>query len=154
MGSCIRVTTMASSLVVFAIMASSSSALPQSLQPDDFTPSLIPLIPLIHVFNISLTRGCLQCGSSCLSTVQRAVPGCVAAGLLDAGPSLFKCVKDVIGAASSCRECLASLVCCVTDSCKYVLTNFLCLTKFNPAIAPVTATTFSSFLLQPLLPPG
>merc|ERR1712106_1102674 len=151
MGSCIRVTTMASSLVVFAIMASSSSALPQSLQPDDFTPSLIPLIPVIPVFNISLTRGCLQCGSSCLSTVQSAVPGCVAAGLLDAGPSLFKCVKDVIGAASSCRECLASLVCCVTDSCKYVLTKFHCLTQFYPAIAPATATTFSSFLLQPLL---
>ena len=106
---------------------------PFTFLPFQLTSQFSSLVP---VFNISLTRGCLHCGSSCLHAVQAAVPVCVAAGLLDVGPcniltlclstcsnafflpAMVQCVRNVIGAASSCRECLSSLICCVTDSCK------------------------------------
>jgi len=117
---------MITNLIILTILGS-SLALPQ-----------VDVLPRIPVFNISLTQGCLQCGSPCLSAVQEAVPGCVAAGLLDAGPSLFSCVRDVIGASSACRDCLASLVCCVTDSCSYCTCDCHNLLQFS---APPSSPT-------------
>merc|ERR1712013_860630 len=124
--SCTIVTAMVTNLIILTILGS-SLALPQ-----------VDVLPRIPVFNISLTQGCLQCGSPCLSAVQEAVPVCVAAGLLDAGPSLFSCVRDVIGASSACRDCLASLVCCVTDSCSYCTCDCHNLLQFS---APPSSPT-------------
>ena len=36
-------------------------------------------------FNISLEGGCLKCGSSCLTVVRSALPGCVAPTLAAGG---------------------------------------------------------------------
>ena len=33
---------------------------------------------------------------------------------------VVSCVKRIVGAGSECKECVESLVCCVTDSCKYI----------------------------------
>ena len=98
------------------------------------------------LFNISLEGGCLSCGQPCLSAVESAMPACVAPGLAVGGtvaggaidlsitsggldlislccysssaPDVFRCVRGVVGVLSACRECLESLVCCVTDSCE------------------------------------
>jgi len=83
------------------------------------------------VFNISLEGGCLRCGSPCLSAVIAAVPECIAPGLavggaisgvpldLNISSDVFRCVKTLVGSLTVCRECLESLVCCVTDSCNF-----------------------------------
>ena len=87
--SCIIVSIMVTAQLVFLTLAAEwTGAQPQGFQSDlfsSFSPS-----SLVPVFNISLSRGCLQCGSSCLTSVQTAVPGCVAAGLLDVGPCNFR----------------------------------------------------------------
>ena len=82
-------------------------------------------------FDVSPDGGCLKCGDSCLSSVQESLPGCLAPALAAAGawagvpvPDLgltggvVTCVKDLFSASSSCKGCIESLVCCVTDSCK------------------------------------
>merc|ERR1712066_169547 len=83
-------------------------------------------------FDISPEGGCLKCGDSCLSKVQDSLPGCLAPALAAAGawvgipvPDLgltggvISCVKELFSASSSCKGCVESLVCCVTDSCNF-----------------------------------
>eukprot|EP00092_Neocalanus_flemingeri_P061271 GFUD01073626.1.p1 GENE.GFUD01073626.1~~GFUD01073626.1.p1 ORF type:complete len:238 (+),score=53.26 GFUD01073626.1:99-812(+) len=101
-------------------------------------------------FNISLEGGCLKCGSPCLSAVRGALPGCVAPGLaaggalaggdvdLNISEDVFQCVKGIVGAASVCRDCLDSLVCCVTDSCNFCACDCHNLLKFS---APLSSPT-------------
>jgi len=102
------------------------------------------------VFNISLEGGCLKCGSPCLSAVSAALPGCVSPALaaggalaggaedLNISEDVFRCVKGIVGAASVCRDCLESLVCCVTDSCNFCACNCHNLLKFS---APLSSPT-------------
>ena len=34
-------------------------------------------------------------------------------------PAVFACVKESLQTATACKKCLASLACCVTDSCSF-----------------------------------
>jgi len=104
----------------------------------------------LPMFNISLEGGCLKCGLSCLSAVESALPACVAPGLAVGGTiaggvfdlsitaDVFRCVNGVVGAVSACRECVESLVCCVTDSCDFCACDCHNLLKFS---APSTSPT-------------
>merc|ERR1712142_16937 len=106
------------------------------------------------MFNISLEGGCLKCGQSCLSAVESALPACVAPGLAVGGTiagagfdlsitsDVFRCVKVVVGALSACRECLESLVCCVTDSCEFCACDCHNLLQFS---APLSSPTREEF---------
>ena len=56
-----------------------------------------------------------------------SLPGCLAPALAAAGVpvpdmglsmGVVSCVKDIFSASTSCKGCVESLVCCVTDSCK------------------------------------
>jgi len=104
----------------------------------------------LPMFNISLEGGCLKCGLSCLSAVESALPACVTPGLAVGGTiaggvfdlsitaDVFRCVNGVVGAVSACRECVESLVCCVTDSCDFCACDCHNLLKFS---APSTSPT-------------
>lgn len=95
---------------------------------------LLGVLSLTHgqQFNVSSDGGCLRCGGQCLDSVQEALPGCLAPVLMAAGAAVgvpvpdfgltgdvVSCIRSLVGGASECRECIESLVCCVTDSCKY-----------------------------------
>ena len=84
-------------------------------------------------FNISTDGGCLKCGNTCLNSVTDALPSCLAPILMAVGAAagvpipdlgitgdVVSCVKRLVGSTTQCKECVESLVCCVTDSCKYV----------------------------------
>jgi len=116
--------------------------------------------PSYPQYNISLEGGCLKCGSPCLSAVAAALPGCVAPTLAAGGAlagvegqlvvseDVFLCVKAIVGAVSVCRNCLESLVCCVTDSCNFCECNCHNLLKFS---APLSSPTRDEhpFLFNP-----
>ena len=109
--------------------------LSQSVRGDTNAMSMLSLclfLPLIlsatpQKFNVSSDGGCLKCGDSCLSAVMTSLPGCLAPALAAAGVpvpdmglsmGVVSCVKDIFSASTSCKGCVESLVCCVTDSCK------------------------------------
>jgi len=106
------------------------------------------------LFNISLEGGCLSCGQTCLSAVETAMPACVAPGLAVGGTvaggaidlsitsDVFRCIRGVVGVLSACRECLESLVCCVTDSCDFCACDCHNLLKFS---APLSSPTREEF---------
>ena len=84
-----------------------------------------------QIFNVSSDGGCLRCGGPCLDSVTEALPGCLvpvlaAASSLAGVPvpdlgitgDVVSCVRGLVGSTTECRECVESLVCCVTDSCK------------------------------------
>merc|ERR1712241_99670 len=118
--------------------------------------SLCLLLPLLlsasaEQFNISSEGGCLKCGDSCLSAVQESLPGCLAPALAAAGawagipvPDLgltggvVSCVKELFSASSSCKGCIESLVCCVTDSCNFCACDCHNLLQFT---APLSSPT-------------
>ena len=83
------------------------------------------------MFDVSSEGGCLKCGEDCLPAVQESLPNCLAPALAAAGAfvgvpvpdlgitgSVMDCLRELFGASSSCRGCVESLVCCVTDSCR------------------------------------
>ena len=39
-------------------------------------------------------------------------------GISLAGGGVVDCVRGLVGATPECRDCVESLVCCVTDSCR------------------------------------
>ena len=40
-------------------------------------------------------------------------------GISLAGGGVVDCVRGLVGATPECRDCVESLVCCVTDSCRW-----------------------------------
>merc|ERR1711915_755749 len=104
----------------------------------------------IPFFNVSLDGGCLKCGSECLSAVTGALPACLDQGLniggtmiggmvdLSITADVFRCVRGLLDALSSCRDCIESLVCCVTDSCDFCECNCHNLLRFSAPLGSPT----------------
>merc|ERR1711913_197573 len=62
-------------------------------------------------------EGCLRCGQPCLQAAENTLLPCITAAVGEATMSVFACVKESLQTATACKKCLASLACCVTDSC-------------------------------------
>jgi len=104
-----------------------------------------------QVFNVSSDGGCLRCGGPCLDSVTEALPGCLvpvlaAASSLTGIPvpdlgitgDVISCVRGLVSSSSECRECVESLVCCVTDSCNFCECDCHNLLQFK---APLSSAT-------------
>ena len=61
----------------------------------------------VHSVDISSWALCVQVGVP--------VPDL---GISLAGGGVVDCVRGLVGATPECRDCVESLVCCVTDSCR------------------------------------
>jgi len=102
-------------------------------------------------FNISTDGGCLKCGNTCLNSVTDALPSCLAPILMAVGAAagvpipdlgitgdVVSCVKRLVGSTTQCKECVESLVCCVTDSCNFCECDCHNLLQFT---APLSSPT-------------
>jgi len=102
-------------------------------------------------FNVSSDGGCLRCGDGCLNSVTEALPSCLAPLLMAAGTatgipvpdigitgSVVSCVKDLVEASPNCRQCVESLVCCVTDSCNFCECDCHNMLRFSAPLSSMT----------------
>merc|ERR1712013_563347 len=60
-----------------------------------------------------------RCGQPCLQAAENTLLPCITAAVGEATMSVFACVKESLQTATACKKCLASLACCVTDSCSF-----------------------------------
>merc|ERR1712013_428139 len=79
-----------------------------------------------------------RCGQPCLQAAENTLLPCITAAVGEATMSVFACVKESLQTATACKKCLASLACCVTDSCSFCECSCANLLRFT---APISSPT-------------
>jgi len=93
-------------------------------------------------------EGCLRCGQPCLQAAENTLLPCITAAVGEAMISVFSCVKESLQTATACKKCLASLACCVTDSCSFCECSCANLLRFSAPISSPTRVE-QPWLFQP-----